>query len=282
VKINGLMRLGHLDSCGAMGVQFLESMLRHPEQATPDHKAAAARIAEWIVERQQRLPDGTFSRPGMGGTLWIDDLYMGCPYLVRWGEFTKDPKHLTDAAKNIINMAGRLPDTDGIWFHGYFYNRNEHSPVKWGRGNGWAMVATVEVLSAMPRNHPERAKLLDVLRKHVDGIKKVQAPSGMWRQVLDNPEMWEETSCTAMFAYSIARAVNRGWIPESNMAYARKAFEGLTHQVTADGAVNNTCQGTNIGNDVAYYANRQRPADDHHGPGVVMLAGAEILKASKK
>ena len=104
----------------------------------------------------------------------------------------------------------------------------------------------------------------------------------MWRQVLDKPELWEETSCTAMFAYGIARAVNRGWIDAANMEVARKAFAGIAKQVTADGGVNGTCIGTNIGQDLDYYIKRQQPEDDLHGRGVVLLAGAEILSAGKK
>jgi hypothetical protein len=52
--------------------------------------------------------------------------------------------------------------------------------------------------------------------------------------------------------------------------------------VTAEGAVNHTCEGTNIGPDVEFYARRGRPADDLHGRGVVMLAGMEILAGGKK
>ena len=84
-----------------------------------------------------------------------------------------------------------------------------------------------------------------------------------------------------MRPYSIARAVNRGWIDPSNMAVARKGFEGIATNVTPEGAVANTCQGTNIGMDTAYYLNRERPLDDHHGPGVVLLAGSEILAAGR-
>ncbi len=110
----------------------------------------------------------------------------------------------------------------------------------------------------------------------------MQAYDGMWRQVLDKPELWEETSCTAMFAYGIARAANRGWINATNMAVARKAFAGIAKNVTADGAVNGTCQGTNIGQDLDFYRNRLRPDDDPHGRGPVLLAGTEILLAEKK
>jgi unsaturated rhamnogalacturonyl hydrolase len=289
VKIGGLMRLGNLDSCGAMGVQTLESILRDPARATPEQKAVVERIADWIANKQARLPDGTLWRPNSDdtehkwpkGTLWIDDLYMACPYLVRWAQYSGDNEPITDAARQIINMADLMQDKDGLWFHAYSVPNKEASPFKWGRANGWAMVAAVEVLSAMPEDHPERAKLLDVLKRHIEGVKTVQPESGVWRQVLDKPELWEETSCTAMFAYSIARAVNKGWIAPENMDVARKAFAGLANYVTPEGVVKGTCRGTSIGLTLDYYRDRERPDDDLHGRGVVMLAGAEILAGKK-
>jgi rhamnogalacturonyl hydrolase YesR len=283
-KIGGLMRLGNLDSCGAMGVQFMEVMLRHPEQVTQADKDVAARIANWIVEKQFRLPDGTLARPGKdkGDTVWPDDLYMGTPFMLRWSKFTGDKKLLDDAANQIILQAALQQDTDGLFFHGYNVKEKKHSPFKWGRGDGWVTVATVEVLSALPENHPSRAKLLAILKKQIDGLKPLQAPSGMWRQVLDHPELWEETSCTAMFAYGIARAVNRGWIDPSYMAMARKAFAGISTHVTAEGVVNETCIGTNIGQELDYYVKRERPTDDLHGRGPVLLAGTEILAGKQK
>lgn len=277
-KVRGLVNLGHLDSCGAMGNQMLEGILRHRDQETDVEKAAVARIADWIINKQARLPDGTLWRPkSMEGTVWIDDLYMAGPFLVRWSKYTGERQYLDDAAKQIINMAARLRDTDGVWYHAYFEPKKQRSPFKWGRANGWAMVATVEVLSEMPNDHPDRAKLLEILFAQIAGVEKLQAPSGMWRQVLDHPELWEETSCTAMFAYSIARAVNRGWIDKSHLAVARRAFGGISQMVTPEGVVKGTCAGTNIGMDLKYYADRQRPDDDLHGRGVVLLAGTEIL-----
>jgi unsaturated rhamnogalacturonyl hydrolase len=280
-KIRGLMNLGNLDSCGAMGNQTLESLLRHPDLVTPAEKEVAARIADWIFNKQQRLPDGTLSRPTGGGTVWPDDLYMACPFIVRWAKFTGESKYLDDAANQIIRQAALEADTDGIWFHGYSVSEKKHSPFKWGRGNGWVTVATVEVLSALPENHPARARLIEILRQQIEGLKPLQTPDGLWRQVLDKPELWEETSCTAMFAYGIARAVNHGWIDPANMAMARKAFAGIAKNVMVDGAVNETCEGTNIGQTLDYYVRRGRPGDDPHGRGPVLLAGTEILLAKQ-
>jgi len=277
-KIRPVIGLGNLDSCGAMGNQILETMLRHPEQVTQADKDLAGRITDWVLNKQERLPNGTFSR-GKQTTVWPDDLYMGGPVIVRWSEFTHDPKGLDDAASQIIHQAELEQDADGLFFHGYNMKEQKHSPFKWGRGDGWVTVATVEALSAMPKNHPARAQLIAILKKQIDGIKPLQAPSGMWRQVLDHPESWEETSCTAMFAYGIARAVHRGWLDASYLPMARKAFAGISKNVTAEGVVNETCIGTNIGQDIAYYMDRQRPSDDMHGRGPVLLAGTELLMA---
>jgi unsaturated rhamnogalacturonyl hydrolase len=282
-QIKEFIALGKLDNCGAMGNAILESMLRHPERVTPDERAVVARAADWVINRQDRLPDGTLWRSKVfGGTVWPDDLYMGGVFLVRYGIHAHNPKFIDDAASQIIHQAALEQDADGLWFHGYFVSEKKHAPFKWSRGNGWAMVTMVETLSAMPQDDPLRPALLDILRKQVEGLKKVQAPDGRWRQVLDHPELWEETSGTAMFAYGLARAVNRGWIDPSNMAVARKAFAGISHNVRPDGAIIGTCEGTGIGRDLDFYIKRKQPYDDMHGRGPVLLAGTEILKAGNK
>ncbi len=281
-KIKSLISLGNLDSCGAMGNEILESMIRYPDQVTPEEKQVVGRIAEWVTQNQARLPDGTLWRPkSMNGTLWPDDLYMGGVFLVRWGVYTHDQKFIDDAANQIIHQAALEEDTDGLWYHGYFMDEKKHAPFKWGRGNGWVTVTLVETLSAMPKTDPLRAPLLKILREQIAGLKKVQSPDGMWRQVLDQPDLWDETSCTAMFAYGIARAVNRGWIDASEMTMARRAFAGIARNVTVAGVVKGTCEGTNIGRDLDYYRNRPRPDDDLHGRGVTLLAGTEILLAGR-
>jgi len=280
-KIWGLITLGKLDNCGAMGNEMLEDMMLHPKSVTREEKAVVARIADWVVNQQDRMPDGTLWRSNVqGGTVWPDDLYMGGVFLVRWGIYNHKQKFIDDAAQQIIHQAALEQDADGLWFHGYYVGQKMHAPYKWGRGNGWVMVTLVETLTAMDDKDPLRPQLLAILRKQIDGLKKVQGTNGMWRQILDRQDIWDETSCTAMFAYGIARAVNRGWIDPDNMAVARKAFAGIAHHVTVDGAVMGTCQGTSMSTNFVFYVERQRPDDDPHGRGPVMLAGTEILVGS--
>lgn len=276
--LSEFMAIDRLDYCGAMTAQLLEGALRHTPTMTNAQAFVAQTTANWVSTGQARLPDGTLWRPTSDDTIWADDLYMSCPFLIRWYQYTGNSNYLNDAATQVMNMAGYLQDTNGIWFHGYYYDTHSVNGIKWGRGNGWAMVTQVELLSVMPTNHPARATLLNILNRHIAGIESVQATNGMFRQVLDDPGAWEETSCTAMFAYSIARAVNRGWIDPANMAVARNAFAGLCRYITTNGVVNQVCPGTSLTNSLTYYVDTQQPtSNDPHGPGPVMLAGSEIL-----
>lgn len=288
--LHRLMSLGSLDSCGAMGTEMIDSILRQRRQESGAEKVIIARIADWICHKQDRLPDGTLWRHSATdvektmpvGTVWPDDLYMGGVFLVRYSQYTGNRKYLDDAASNIIHQAALEEDSDGLWFHGYFVKAKQHAPYKWGRGNGWVTMTLVETLSAMPKSDPLRPQVLAILRQQIEGLKKVQAPDGMWRQILDKPELWEETSCTGMFAYGIARAVNRGWIDPTNMVVARRAFAALAKRVTPDGEVLGTCEGTSIGTSLNFYIHRQQPVNDPHGRGPIMLAGTEILRGGGK
>src|SRR5215469_12510766 len=60
--IKGLMTLGNLDSCGSMGNQMLESMIRSPDKVSPEEQEVVERIANWVIHKQDRLPDGTLWR----------------------------------------------------------------------------------------------------------------------------------------------------------------------------------------------------------------------------
>ena len=94
--------------------------------------------------------------------------------------------------------------------------------------------------------------------------------------------MWDETSSTAMFAYSIARGVRRGYLPKEDLQVATKAFAAVMRHVAPNGDILEVSEGTGIGENLDYYRNRRRPVNDHHGPGIVMMAAAELLEVEKE
>jgi unsaturated rhamnogalacturonyl hydrolase len=276
-----LWRLEMLDDCGAMGAAILEEKLRHGVTFTPNVEKLVDIIGNYATKVQFRLPDGTFWRPNSpdGQTIWADDLYMSLPFLVRWAEYKNhDSSIMDDAVRQIINYARYLQDSDGIFLHAYFVDKQARSCCKWGRANGWVAVAVAEVLTVLPEDHPKRDIVLQIAKKQLDGLIRYQAESGLWHQVLDHPELtWgTETSCSAQFAYALARGINRGWLGPSYRKPLEKAFAALKLRINSIGGIDKVSRSTSIGNDLDYYNTRPTRDDDHHGNGLVLLALAEI------
>ena len=100
----------------------------------------------------------------------------------------------------------------------------------------------------------------------------------MWHQLIDKPSSYLESSATAMFVYSIARAVNEGWINPGYAGVAIEGWKGLVQNFTGDGQVDNICIGTGIEDQIKFYFDRPTRLNDIHGLGAVLLAGAEMIR----
>lgn len=238
----------------------------------------------WISTKQQRLADGTFSRSRpLPDSLWLDDLYMSVPALGQMGKLTGEQKYFDDAVKQITQFADRMFNRQkGLWMHGWVQSMDVHPEFHWARANGWAAVAMAELLDALPENHPGRAKVLEIFRAHIRGLAERQARDGRWHQLLDRPDSYLETSATAMFAFAIARGVNRGWLdPLAHAPLAILAWHAVTTQVNETGQIENVCVGTGMGFDPGFYYARPVSSVAPHGPGPVLLAGAEMLLLAK-
>ena len=238
----------------------------------------------FITTKEFRFADGTLARNRpQPNTLWLDDLYMSVPALVQMGKLTSERRYYDEATKQVLQFSKRMFNRDlGLFMHGWVQGMDVHPEFRWARANGWALMTLVEVLEVLPEDHADRAAILDLLRAHVRGLTDRQSGSGFWHQLLDRPDSYLETSATAIFAFSMARAINRGWIDA--VAYGPAtllAWHAVTTKVNADGQVEGTCVGTGMGFEPAFYYHRPISSFAAHGYGPVVLAGAEVLRLIK-
>jgi rhamnogalacturonyl hydrolase YesR len=235
----------------------------------------------WIMTKQQRLADGTFSRSRpLPDSVWLDDLYMSVPALSQMGLLTGDTKYWDEGVKQITQFASRMFDPQtGLWMHGWVQGMADHPAFRWARANGWALLAMSELLDVLPENHPGRGQVLDIYRAQVCGLARVQGKDGRWHQLLDRNDSFLETSATAIYAYCIAHGINKGWLdPFAYGPMAVLAWHSVTTEVNDKGQVENVCVGTGMGFDPAFYCSRPVSAVAPHGYGPVLLAGAEMIK----
>jgi unsaturated rhamnogalacturonyl hydrolase len=269
-----------LDDCGAMGASVIEVFRRDPQQR---YREYADQAAVHILTRQSRLPDSTLVRSfPQKWTLWADDLYMSISFLARMGELTGDEKYFNDAAIQVINFQKYLFDARvGLMHHCWYSGVQRPGVAFWGRANGWALLAQIDLLDRLPKNHTKRPQLLEILQQHMLGIARYQGAEGLWHQLLDKTDSYLETSCSAMFTYVIARSVNKGYVEPRYASIALRGWEGVMAKIQADGRVEGVCTGTSVSDDLVYYYRRPAPLNDVHGIGAVLLAGSEILQMGK-
>ncbi len=281
IEYRPVFRIGSLDDVGAMAAGLTDV---YNQDKRPEYREYLERAADYIMTKQVRLPDGTLARNGPRKmTMWLDDIYMSIPFIARMGKLTGDAKYFDFAVQQVENFNRYMYDTTtGLYFHAWYSDENMHGVARWGRANGWMAVAQAELLNNLPIDHPKRAELIKYLLRDIVGFSRFQDTSGMWHQVLDKPDSYLESSVTAMFTYTVAKAVNNGWINKRFISVAQNGWEGLSKKITADGLVQDICIGTSIEEDIRYYYTRPKETNDTHGLGPVLLAAAEMILAKDK
>ncbi|MBV8254072.1 MAG: glycoside hydrolase family 88 protein [Chitinophaga sp.] len=275
---NQMINFRVLDDCGAMGASVIDV---YGSVKRPDYKTYIDNAANHISNKQERLADGTLCRPNpYKWTLWGDDLYMSVPFLARMGKLTGDNKYFDDAVSQVKHFSNYLWDEKaGLYVHYYYEDLKRQGVAHWGRANGWIMMAKVQLLNYLPQNHPGRNEVVADLTRQILGVAPYQSASGIFHQVLDRTDSYTETSCTAMFVYCIARAVNEGWLDKRYITIAERGWEGLVKEkITEDGQLKDVCIGTNTSADISFYYTRPTELNDFHGIGPVIEAGIEIAR----
>jgi len=224
------------------------------------------------LELGQKIADQQWSQPDAAGLSdqtrwWIDDMFMIGSLQIQAWRATNDKKYADRVATEMVAYLAKLQQPNGLFHHGPEF------PFFWGRGNGWVAASLSELLLSLPPEQPQRPALLAGYKKMMAALLQNQAPDGMWRQLIDKPESWPETSCTGMFTFAFAIGVREGWLDAA--AYkepARKAWIALCSNLDENGDIREVCVGTSQKNDIQYYLDRPRKAGDLHGQAAVIWA----------
>lgn len=204
---------------------------------------------------------------------WVDDMFMITFVQVQAYRATGEKKYLDRAAVEMAAYLDKLEQANGLFYHAL------DVPFFWGRGNGWFAVGMSEMLREVAVEHPQRARILRGYRTMMASLLRYQGADGMWRQLIDRPESWPESSCSGMFAAALITGVRHGWLEKDLYEpAARKAWIGLAGYVDQDFNVTSVCEGTNKLNSYEYYMLRKRRTGDLHGQAPLLWSAAALLR----
>ncbi len=255
--------------------------------------------------------------------MWLDGLYMAGPLQALYAELYGEADYLENAYRQAFIMYDNMKKSNGLLFHAWDYYKQIDwadkekglSAEVWGRALGWYLVASMDIMEIEKNSkiksvekkekaweEPQGAEgqevageinsknamaLRGIVRIVLEELAKYQdKDTGMWYQVVDKPEEqgnWVESSCTALFVYSLVRAVRLGILDKAYLDIAIKGYQGLLARCieldkTEEGLtlrMNGICVGTGV---CSYeeYITRPTSCNDLHGLGAFLLMCAEI------
>ena len=232
--------------------------------------------------------------------MWLDGIYMTGPFLSEYAMRFNEPETFDDVTYQItlIERHTRDPKT-GLLYHAWDESKQQRwcdpetglSKYFWGRAVGWFVMAIVDVLDHLPRNHARRPELIAVLDKIAAAVVKVQDKgTGLWYQILDLPERegnYLEASASTMFVYAFAKGVRNGYLAQDYLLSARRGYHGLLQnliKIDPQGllTLEKVCGGAGLGGEpyrdgsFEYYVTEKIIPNDPKGVGPFILAALEM------
>lgn len=232
--------------------------------------------------------------------IWLDGLYMASPFLAQYAKEFNDPEWFDVVAKE-IQLAYRvtLDEESGLLYHAYDESREQRwadpltgqSPHFWSRATGWYMMAIVDVLDFLPKTHPDRDSIIEILNNVSEAVLKVRDPeTGLWYQVLDHlgaEGNYIEGSGSAMFAYTFAKGAKNGYLNENYLKVANSIFDDIVEHLIVeeeDGLITMTsiCGACGLGGNpyrdgsYEYYITEKVYDNDPKGVAPFIMAAIEL------
>jgi len=285
----------HLNSLDNMMPGFTILHL-YRETGIERFKLAADKIRDRLKNSYPRAPDGCYwHMTDLQGELWLDGLYMGMPFLATYGKMIGDNDYAySETIKQFKLHINYLTDNNtGLLLHAFDYDGsaswalppNKRSPYAWGRAIGWVMMGLSEILDIIPEGYPQRNEIVEQYKTVLRSLAEYQDPvTGLWYQVVDHQTdsgNWLETSCSMMFVYSMARAIEKGFLDDSYKNYVTLGYTGILTKISQDANkmvyLKDICGGTAVSADIQYYFNRPRNTNDNHGLGTFLIMN-ELVK----
>lgn len=231
--------------------------------------------------------------------MWLDGLYMGQPFYAEYAAVMGEDTAFNDVTRQFILMErhSRDPKT-GLLYHGWDERKQQRwadkntglSPNVWGRALGWYGMAMVDALDHFPQQHAGRDSIIAILNRFAAAVTSVQdKKTGLWYDVVskpNEPKNYFEASGSAMLAYTLAKGVRKGYLPQNYIGHARRAFNGIIErfirvengQTNLHGTVSVSGLGGNPYRDGSfeYYMSEPVIVNDPKGMGAFIKAANEV------
>ena len=277
------------------------------EQAKDEkYKKALALMRSQLDEHPRNADGGFWHKKIYPNQVWLDGIYMASPFYAEYAFRNNRPQDYQDVIRQFKVVAKHTYDPKtGLYRHAWDEKKAQkwadkktgQSAHTWGRAMGWFSMALVDALEFIPKNEAGRDSVMAILDNVATQIKRWQdKDSGVWYQVIDRSGEagnYLEATVSAMFIYTLYKAVRLGYIDASYLDVAEKAYNGFQKQfvkVDKDGvvSVSNCCAVAGLGGnpyrsgDYDYYIHERIRDNDPKAMGPFINLCLERERLQKK
>lgn len=267
---------------------------------------AASKIRQQLAWQPRNKVGGFWHKLKYPTQMWLDGLYMAAPFYAAYTSANPNDNDFSDIIDQFVIMEKYSRDkTSGLLYHGWDESRLQkwanpktgQSPEFWSRAMGWYIMGLVDVLDYIPKNHPRRNELIGILNRLAKSVVKYQdKKSGVWWQITNKANQKDnylEASSTAMFVFTIAKAIRMGYISNEYQKAVEFGYKGMINEfvvVDSDKKVHYTkaVSGAGLGGipyrdgTYSYYVNEPKRDDDLKAIGPFIQACIEMDYLNKK
>ncbi|MFV0335110.1 MAG: glycoside hydrolase family 105 protein [Tropicimonas sp.] len=215
--------------------------------------------------------------------LWDDTLFMLALFLASYGQGAGRADLVEEAAFQFLIHTQYLSEREtGLWFHGWTFDGNHNfARARWARGNSWISAGVLDLLELAELPGAVRRHLTWIVTDQLEALIALQADSGAWHTLVDDPASYEEISATSAIGYALLKGHRLGLGGEAWRAAGLRALDATTRNIGADGMVGNVSYGTRMGHDLQFY--RDIPVHPTgYGQSMAILLLVEALNIAKE
>jgi len=224
-----------------------EPVLRAYEQTgNIMYKKAAEKMLDYLMSIAPRVQKGryagllchneiSFWEEHSPEQIWVDSCYMAPPFLAAMGEFR-------EAEKQLDGYLDCLFDSEtGLLFHIYDAGTDRFIKKKlWATGNGWALLGIARMINLF-NSEAKIDKYIQKGRELLKNMLKYQCDSGMFHDILDEPDTFTDGTAAMMTAAFIYRGVYEGWLNREYLPNAELVYKGIHGNIDEFGIIRGVC-----------------------------------------
>ena len=255
------------------------------------YKRACMQVRETFRDYPRNSDDGFWHGKDRPGEMWVDGVFMGLMFLVRYGKYVDEESYCyNETIRQLSVIFDRCQkDKTGLLYHAYSEGKKAPwankitgcSPEVWSEGLGWYALILADVLGVMPREWIQKSSVEEHFILLADCLLDVQDEGGgLWYQVVDKPgfpKNFHDTSGSAMFLYMLKKGVDLGILQgEEYKRSICRAYRGILSKCVKglDGDIHilDACNGLCVQNHYDVYVDYTKTTDAQEAVAAVLWA----------